>query len=82
MGKISNDVFSEDYKNGEAPLLKMEVNLDENNKTDKLIIYPGDDYLKVTNQFCDKHEINDEKRNRLIKIIKDKLNSCEGNNEG
>lgn len=76
------DIFEEDYKNGEAPLLKVEVNLDENNKIDKLIIYPGDDYIKVTNQFCDKHEINDEKRNRLIKIIKDKLNSCEGNNEG
>ena len=78
--KVYSDIYEEDYKNGEAPLLKVEVNLDENNKIDKLIIYPGDDYIKVTNQFCDKHEINDEKRNKLIKIIKDKINS-EGNNE-
>ena len=77
-----SDIIEEDYKNGEAPLLKVEVNLDENNKIDKLIIYPGDDYVKVTNQFCDKHEINEEKRNKLIKIIKEKINCCEGNNDG
>ena len=56
-----------------APLLKVEVNLDENNNTDKIIIYPGDNVKEKTIQFCKKHKLNEEKKNTLLNIILEKM---------
>ena len=53
-------------------MLKLEVNL-ENNKTELLIIQPEDDYIKVVDNFCAKFELNDDKKIRLIRAIKDKM---------
>ena len=78
VGNIQNEF--EDYNNfddkGNQNLLKIEVNL-ENNKTDILIIYPEDDYIKVVDAFCNKHELTEEKRIRLIRVIKDKMRKIE-----
>ena len=60
------------------PLLKMEVNIDNFKKNVKLEIYPGDDPIKVTEEFCKKHRLGQEKKERLQRIIQDRLNE---NNE-
>ena len=51
------------------PLLKIEVNLDEKNNSDKLFIYPGDDVIKITNKFCMKHKLKEEKKNMTKNIF-------------
>ena len=49
----------------------------ENNKNEILIIQPGEDYLKVVDKFCLKHELNEDKKIRLIRAIKDKMRKNE-----
>jgi hypothetical protein len=63
------------------PLLKVEVNLDEKNNTDKIIIYPGDNVREKTIQFCIKHKLNEEKKNTLLSIILDKMKDNQENYE-
>ena len=63
------------------PLLKVEVNLDEKNNTDKIIIYPGDNVREKTIQFCIKHKLNEEKKNTLLSIILDKMKDNNENYE-
>ena len=76
--KVVNNVKNEfkDFGNfdgkGNRVVLKLEVNL-ENNKTELLIIQPEDDYIKVVDNFCAKFELNDDKKIRLIRAIKDKM---------
>ena len=80
--KVVNNVKNEfkDYSDfddkGNQVLIKIEVNL-ENNKNELLVIQPKDDYLKVANEFCLKHELNDDKKMRLIRAIKDKMRKNE-----
>ena len=64
---------SDNERENETALLKVEVNLDENNNTDKIIIYPGDDAKEKTLQFCLKHRLNEEKKNTLLRIIMEKI---------
>ena len=66
----NNNIIERDSDNA---LLKVEVNLDENNKTDKIIIFPGDDVKEKTLQFCAKHKLNEEKKNTLMNIILEKI---------
>lgn len=54
-------------------MLKVEVNLDEKNNTDKIIIYPGDNIREKTIQFCLKHKLDEEKKNTLLSIILEKM---------
>ena len=61
---------------GNQNILKIEVKL-EGNKTDLLTIYPGDDFVKSVDAFCNKHELTEEKRIRLIRVIKDKIRQNE-----
>jgi hypothetical protein len=55
------------------PLLNIEVNIDDNNKIEKLEIYKGDDPIKISENFCKKHGLSEEKKLKLQKIIQDKL---------
>ena len=64
---------NENERDNETALLKVEVNLDENNNTDKIILYPGDDVMEKTLQFCNKHRLSEEKKNTLINIIMEKI---------
>ena len=80
--KVVNNVKNE-FKNfgnfdgkGNQVVIKLEVNL-ENNRTELLIIQPEDDYLKVVDNFCAKFELNDDKKIRLIRAIKDKMRKNE-----
>ena len=61
------------HKGDTTPLLKVEVNLDEKNNTDKIIIYPGDNIREKTIQFCLKHKLDEEKKNTLLSIILEKM---------
>ena len=69
-----------DLKDEIAPLLKVEVNIDDNNKIVKLEIYPGDDPIKITEDFCAKHGLGEDKKMRLQKIIQEKLNEAQNDN--
>ena len=80
--KIVNNVQNEfiDYSDfdekGNQVMIKIEVNL-QNNKKELLIIQPGDDYVKIVDEFCLKHDINEDKKIRLIRAIKDKIRKNE-----
>ena len=65
-----NDNIDRDSK---TALLKVEVNLDENNTTDKIVIFPGDDVIEKTLQFCTKHKLSEEKKNTLLNVIFEKI---------
>ena len=79
--KNNNNSEIEKEKENEDALLKVEVNLDENNNTDKIIIYPGDDVREKTIQFCQKHRLNEEKKNTLMNIILEKLHENKNDEE-
>ena len=66
-------IYEEKSKEEITPLLKVEVNLDEKNNTDKIIIYPGDNIKEKTIQFCLKHKLSEEKKNTLLNIIMEKM---------
>ena len=74
-----NEIFNEYNKKEVAPLLKVEVNLDNKNNTDNIIIYPGDNVKEKTIQFCQKHKLNEEKKNTLLRIILEKIKDNNGN---
>ena len=72
----NNESFSSkdsDVKDGVAPLLKVEVNIDDSNNIVKLLIYPGDDPMKIVDEFCEKYNLQDEKKKKLQNIIEEKL---------
>ena len=50
----------------------------ENNAKETLVIQPQDDFIKVVDDFCAKFGLNDDKKIRLIRTIKDKMrkNEC------
>ena len=69
-----NEIYNNEYNKKEiVPLLKVEVNLDDKNNTDNIIIYPGDNVKEKTIQFCQKHKLNEEKKNTLLGIILEKM---------
>ena len=74
VGNIKNEYeeFSNFDDQGNQNILKIEVKLG-NNKKDFLIIHPGDDYIKVVDSFCNKNELSEEKRIRLIRVVKDSM---------
>ena len=80
--KIVNNVQNEfiDYPDfddiGNQVMIKIEVNL-ENNKNELLTIQPGEDYIKIVDEFCLKHDINEDKKIRLIRAIRDKIRQNE-----
>ena len=76
----NENVFEEKNKEENSPLLKVEVNLDEKNNTDKIIIYPGDDIREKTIQFCVKHKLSEEKKNTLLNIILEKMKETQNEN--
>jgi len=71
----------DDEREDIPPLLKVEVNLDEKNNTDKIVIYPGDNIREKTIQFCLKHKLNEEKKNTLLNIILEKMKENKENEE-
>ena len=78
----NDTIYEEKSKEEMTPLLKVEVNLDEKNNTDKIIIYPGDNIKEKTIQFCVKHKLSEEKKNTLLNIIMEKMKeSNENENE-
>ena len=66
---------------GNKSLLKIEVNLDNNKKDLLIICIEDDDFIKIVDDFCIKNELNDEKRNILIKFIEDKSRNNGGRKE-
>ena len=80
--KIVNNIKNEfiDYgtfdDKGNQIMMKIEINL-ENNKKEVLTIQPGEDYMKIVDEFCFKHKINDDKKSRLIRAIKERIRKNE-----
>ena len=62
---------------GKQIRIKLEINL-ENNAKETLVIQPQDDFIKVVDDFCAKFGLNDDKKIRIIRTIKDKMrkNGC------
>ena len=62
---------------GKQVRIKLEINL-ENNAKETLVIQPQDDFIKVVDDFCAKFGLNDDKKIRIIRTIKDKMrkNGC------
>ena len=52
----------------------MEVNIDDNDKIVTLEIYQGDDPIKITEHFCAKYGLSEEKKMKLQTVIQEKLN--------
>ena len=77
VGNVKNEY--EDYNGfddkGNQNLLKIEVNL-ENNKTDLLVIYPKDDFVKVVDDFCNKHELTEDKDSSKYVNLKTTFQNC------
>ena len=67
-----NNLEGQPYQN----LLKIMIKL-ENDKVDLLVIRPEDNFIKVIDDFCNKHDLPEEKRIRLIEVIKDKISDNE-----
>lgn len=63
-----------------VPLLNIEVNIDDNNQIVKLEIFPGDDPIKIAEDFCSKHGLSNDKKEKLQRIIQEKLNEAIGEN--
>ena len=78
VGSIQNEFvdFSNFDEKGNQNLLKIEVKLD-NNKSDLLVVHPYDDYIKIVDAFCNKNELGEEKKIRLIRVVKDKMREKE-----
>lgn len=82
----SNNIFysTRDIKRAEKqksiPLLNIEVNIDDNNQIVKLEIFPGDDPIKIAEDFCLKHGLSNDKKEKLQRIIQEKLNEAIGEN--
>ena len=70
------DLTGEDSKRRESriPILKVEVNIDDNDKIVTLEIYQGDDPIKITEHFCAKYGLSEEKKMKLQTVIQEKLN--------
>lgn len=62
------------HRNRRDPLLNIEVNIDDNNRVEKLEIYSNDDPMQVADTFCATYGLSEEKKVRLQKIIEEKLN--------
>ena len=79
---INLNLFDNDInEKGEEPLLKVEVNINDENQTEKLLIYPSDVPSKITDDFCKKYNLADDKKKKLEMIIKQKLKEVEKKNK-
>jgi len=57
----------------QIPIVQLDVNLSETKKT-KLLIYENDDADLISDTFCEKYNLSDDKRNYLRELIEDKIN--------
>ena len=62
--------FNEAYNN--QNLLRVEINLD-NKRKETIIISPEDNYIKMISDFCKKHKLKAEKKNKILGIINEQL---------
>lgn len=56
-------------------ILRLDVNIDDNNRLEKLEIHANEDINKVIDNFCVKFQIPDVKKDRLIRIVEERLAS-------
>jgi len=57
----------------QIPIVQLDVNLSETKKA-KLLIYENDDAELISDTFCEKYNLSDDKRNYLRELIEDKIN--------
>jgi len=57
----------------QIPIVQLDVNLSET-KHAKLLVYENDDPEVLSDNFCDKYKLSDDKRNYLRELIEEKIN--------
>ena len=50
------------------------MNLGSNDLT-KILIYEGDNEQEVVNDFCLRHNLTEEKKSKLLKVVQDQLSA-------
>ena len=56
----------------QVPIVQLDVALSDTKKA-KLMIYENDDADIVSDHFCDKYKLSEDKRNYLKEIIEEKI---------
>ena len=54
------------------PILILEINIDDLKK-EKLEIFANDNATEISSFFCEKHNLDEEKKTYLIQLIQDKI---------
>ncbi len=57
----------------QVPIVQLDVNLSETKKA-RILIYENDDPDLLADNFCDKYNLNEDKRNYLRELIEEKIN--------
>ena len=71
-------------ENESEAILRLDVNIDDTNRIEKLEIIQGQDITQAVSEFCMRFNIPDLKRERLLKIVEERLamnNSSSQENE-
>lgn len=71
--KTNSTYSNRDKSRSLIPILNVEINIDDKHKGAQLIIFKGDDPLKVTSDFCVKYDLSESKREQIQSIIQNKL---------
>lgn len=75
---LDNDDEKKDSQVGnEDVLLRLDVNIDDNNRIEKLEIFKWEDVNQVINKFCHDYDISDIKKERLEKIVQERITLIE-----
>ena len=67
---ISNQVTNDD-----DAILRLDVNIDDSNQIEKLEILQGQNVEEAVSNFCEKFNITNIKKERLFKIVEERLGS-------
>lgn len=66
--------FNNTETNSSNVLLRLDVNIDDTNQIKIFEIFVDQDYREAVNNFCEKNNIIETKKDRLLKIVEEKLN--------
>jgi hypothetical protein len=73
----NDDIQKESQVGNDDVLLRLDVNIDDNNRIEKLEIFKWEDVNEVINKFCNDFDISDIKKERLEKIVQERITMME-----
>ncbi len=71
----SHSLISNQVTNDDDVVIRLDVNIDDSNKIEKLEILQGQNIEEAVRTFCDKFNISNIKKERLFKIVEERLGS-------